>query len=834
LVYGGIVGFVISAPERRRSRRNRALLAMAAATLALPAAPALAAPPPTGQAAADGALEGVVRTLTMDSPEALSGTSGRSGKATSETRQQLVSDKGIYDLTGPRVRSDRRVRVGGVRSRSTLNVRTVQDLGPAPSSVRTSGTARVLVMLAHWSAPDDFTPAGARARFLTGADSWLRDVSYGAFGQTGDVTPWMQVAGPSAAGECWEQGDTVMSQAKAAAASRGFQPDSYDNIVLYLPGNASWVGRNCGGGWARGGSPEVWLLGLQDLNGVVHELGHTYGLAHAHSFLCASGMTGCAWEDYGDKFDAMGGKDAVMGDTDAAQYSAPHKAQLGWLNGRYANLTNGGTVTLSPLEADAVATQGVRVDATASRQYWAEYRRPIDHDSRLPASATDGIQLRMVDASVVKTYAGGNGDLGAQLLDARPGDGLSPYSATLRPGQSWTSPEGFVFTAGAAGSTSAALTVTRGPASVPASAGGGVSGDFNGDGLSDTMALYDYGSSAAGLWVFPGTTGRTDASSVPYRVWYRGPGSFNVNRAKVTAGDFNHDGLTDVLALYDYGSSAAGLWVFPGTTGRTDGSSVSYRAWYRGPGSFNLNLAKVTAGDFNRDGLADVLALYDYGSSAAGLWVFPGTTGRTDTSSVSYRAWYRGPGTFSVGRAKVSAGDFNHDGFGDLIALYDYGSASAGLFVFPGTTGRTDTSSTPYRAWFRGPNSFTVNNAKITAGDFNRDGFADLMAIYDYGSGSAGLWVFPGTTGRTDGSSIPYRAWFRGPNSFTVNNAKITAGDFNRDGFADVTALYDYGSSSAGLWVFPGTTGRTDTSSIPYRSWYRGPGSFNVGLAEVA
>ncbi|HWO25105.1 MAG TPA: M57 family metalloprotease [Kofleriaceae bacterium] len=68
---------------------------------------------------------------------------------------------------------------------------------------------------------------------------------------------------------------------------------------------------------------------------------------------------------------------------------------------------------------------------------------------------------------------------------------------------------------------------------VPDGAGGGVSGDFNGDGKVDLLALYDYGSAAAGLWVFPGTTGTTNGASAPYRVWYTGPGNFDVNRAKL-------------------------------------------------------------------------------------------------------------------------------------------------------------------------------------------------------------------------------------------------------------------------------------------------------------
>src|SRR5262249_55590506 len=161
------------------------------------------------------------------------------------------------------------------------------------------------------------------------------------------------------------------------------------------------------------------------------------------------------------------------------------------------------------------------------------------------------------------------------------------------------------------------------------------------------------------------------------------------------------------------------------------------------------------------------------------------------------------------------------DGKTDVLVLYDYGNASAGLFVFPGAASHTENASLPYRIWFTpGPNAFDVGRTRITAGDFNGDGKADVLALYDYGNGSAGLFGFPGVASHVEGASQMYRAWFTpGPNSFDAWRAKVTAGDFDGDGKADMLALYDYGNASAALFVFPGTTGKTDTSSLPYRVW---------------
>ncbi|MDP9498026.1 MAG: Ig-like domain-containing protein [Actinomycetota bacterium] len=427
-----------------RLRRPALVLLLVAvlAPLVLPPAPAGAAP--GGQRRT---VEGVLRLLAADTAAAPAHDHRWHGHSSDAYRQVLVAGRRPYFLSGRTGTPNTRVRVSGLVSGQRLTAETVQTLSTA-SELPSTGTTRTLLVLAHWSEPDDMTPERAREQMFGDTAAWYADASYGALAQTGHVTPWVRIAGPYG-GQCFADHLEVMEQAKTAAAGVGFDPGAYDNVVVYFPDTPGQPGSDCGGygGWAYVGAPGAWLHGFLDRRVTVHEQGHNYGLHHSHSYPCTSVVSGtCTFSDYGDDLDAMGAA-AHVGHFNAAQ-----KQLLGWLGGRSADLTYGGTTTLAPLAGDTGTVAAV-VRAPGGRSYWLEHRQPVDGDSSLPPGGTDGVLLRVRDPAI------GNGDPGASLLDARPGDGLSALSATLRPGTSWTTPEGAVIALGTVGPAGAALSV---------------------------------------------------------------------------------------------------------------------------------------------------------------------------------------------------------------------------------------------------------------------------------------------------------------------------------------------------------------------------------------
>ena len=199
------------------------------------------------------------------------------------------------------------VEVSGTVSGEEMAVSSAEVLGSAPvTALPTSGNVKTLVMLATWPglARDTVTQASAAAQMFGDTNDWYRSASYSAVSLSGDVTPWLTIAGP-AGNRCYSDHLTLMQQAKNAAVAAGYVLSRYTNFVVYFPYAGNLTGNDCSGfsGWAYVGSTGVWLNGYMDRRTTVHELGHNYGLFHSHSYFCPGGGvggTGCAFSDFCD------------------------------------------------------------------------------------------------------------------------------------------------------------------------------------------------------------------------------------------------------------------------------------------------------------------------------------------------------------------------------------------------------------------------------------------------------------------------------------------------------------------------------------------------------
>lgn len=200
-----------------------------------------------------------------------------------------------------------------------------------------------------------------------------------------------------------------------------------------------------------------------------------------------------------------------------------------------------------------------------------------------------------------------------------------------------------------------------------------------------------------------------------------------------------------------------------------------------------------------------------------------------------------------------SAGDFNGDGFDDVILTSSTGSAGATAYVVYGTpTGMPQISSV---AQLDGTNGFQIPSHSMfltvrAAGDINGDGLGDLITAtpanssYDSSSGT-GTIIFgqrsgmPGTFQmNTINGANGYG--FSGPVSLGTGGIVNSAGDINGDGFDDVVISASLPGTGVTGTMFPKQIGGSyvlfGKGAAPFSpaflSHVNGSGGFRLSAGE--
>ena len=280
-----------------------------------------------------------------------------------------------------------------------------------------------------------------------------------------------------------------------------------------------------------------------------------------------------------------------------------------------------------------------------------------------------------------------------------------------------------------------------------------------------------------------------DGSWIEKQNWSGGASYDQLGQSVSDAGDVNGDGYDDILAgapYYQSGGYQCGLArLYLG--GPAMNASAYLNFSQTGYSSAEMGFSVSGAGDVNRDGYDDIIVgafnAYIGGSYLGAAFIYFGGKAMDTTPD----AVLRGQSSYDYFGYSVSgAGDFNQDGYDDVIVGAPYndaaGSEAGRAYIYFGGASMDATADRT----FNGSASYDYFGYSVSgAGDVNGDGLADvIVGAYQAGSYDNGMArIFFGDSG----SGVLGPLDLTGEANYDrFGYAVSDAGDVNGDGFGDV------------------------------------------------
>jgi hypothetical protein len=257
------------------------------------------------------------------------------------------------------------------------------------------------------------------------------------------------------------------------------------------------------------------------------------------------------------------------------------------------------------------------------------------------------------------------------------------------------------------------------------------------------------------------------------------------------------------------------------------------------------------AGDVNGDGYADMLiGAYGYASFVGRVYLVLGGIPLW-SGNLSSAIKYTGQSGEYVGSAVAGGGDFNGDGYADmLIGAMGVDSSAGRVYVVAGRPTLSDRtlglSGSPYVNGYNGEYAGDYAGSTVAAvGDVNGDGYADFLAgAYGYGFDGVGRAylvlghpILPSSTPATSLGSLGAGtgAIYDGESTYNYAGAGVGGGgDINGDGYSDMlVGAYGYSNYTGRAYLLYSDVNSATAARYRARTRMANPPPIEVGESGV-
>jgi hypothetical protein len=294
-------------------------------------------------------------------------------------------------------------------------------------------------------------------------------------------------------------------------------------------------------------------------------------------------------------------------------------------------------------------------------------------------------------------------------------------------------------------------------------------GDVNNDGYDDVIigaqGYYSDGYDAGRVYIYYGGTDMDTIADIV--VTGEKPGIY-FGETVSDAGDLNNDGFADVIvSAYRYENESGNygrVFIYYGSETNDTIADLLIEG-----GSI------YAAGDVNNDGFDDVFIYTSDNKS-----IFFGDSLMDSIPDISMEGFFKMAGK----------GDYNHDGFDDIIAgdpKNDFNGENAGRVLL--YYGGLKMNSTPDVELYGEPAGDTYGSSVSLAGDFNNDGYDDVIIGSPYNdeaaSNAGSAYIYCGGINMDTNLEL---VLFGQKKDDHFGESVSDAGDVNGDGFDDLVA----------------------------------------------